>query len=50
MRVGGKPPNWRDGSANRVFVYLYGNYPQLDTVLQALESSGIDALIYCPGV
>jgi UDP:flavonoid glycosyltransferase YjiC (YdhE family) len=48
-RLPGKSPDWRVGSAPRAFVYLYGNYPKLDVVLQAIESSGVDALVYCPG-
>lgn len=50
MRVGGKQPDWREGAVARVFVYLYGHFPQLETVLQAIESSGVDALIYSPGI
>jgi UDP:flavonoid glycosyltransferase YjiC (YdhE family) len=49
LRLGGKSPDWREGSASRVFVYLYGNFPKLETILQAIEMSGVDALIYCPG-
>jgi UDP:flavonoid glycosyltransferase YjiC (YdhE family) len=48
-RLPGKAPDWRIGSAPRAFVYLYGNYRKLDVVLQAVELSGIDALVYSPG-
>jgi UDP:flavonoid glycosyltransferase YjiC (YdhE family) len=49
MRLASKGPDWRVGTAPRVFVYLYGNYSKLDIVLQAIDSSGVDALVYCPG-
>lgn len=49
MRLPGKAPDWRMGTAPRIFVYLYGSYPKLDVVLEGIESSGVDALIYCPG-
>jgi UDP:flavonoid glycosyltransferase YjiC (YdhE family) len=46
-RLPGKAPDWRIGSAPRAFAYL--NYRKLEVVLQAIESSGVDALVYCPG-
>jgi len=50
MRVGGKPPVWKQTGLGRLFVYLYGHYPKLEEVLQAIDASGVEALIYAPGI
>ena len=50
MRDEGRAPDWPDLPGTRIFAYLYGNYPKLEAVLQAISASRASALIFAPGV
>lgn len=50
LRTAANPPQWQRTDRARLFVYLYASHPKLETMLQALEESGVEAWVYVPGI
>lgn len=50
MRGHGLGANWPEQAGRRVFVYLHGGHPCIETVLQALTAHDVSALVFAPGI
>lgn len=48
-RAQGVPAAWSDGDGPRLFAYLRGDYPAIDTVLQQLSRAPCRTLAHVPG-